>query len=91
MITIEKLESLIQNNIDLSAVLLPVDTVVMHFPKLVLSHDDEIALKQGKVISSSNNLQPAWVRFFNQQDQFFGVGEIVADNKIISRRLISQV
>lgn len=71
-----------------SECLIPMETAVSQFPSLQLSVLDTLALKQGKKIQSPVAHQ-GLVRLVCQEDGFFGIGEVLPDGLLISRRLLS--
>ena len=92
MISFEKLESIMNSsNFSLEKILLPPDITVSHLPKIVFAHDEVIAIMQGKTLHHNAGAVVGLIRFYDDQNQFFGVGERLADGKIVSKRLVSQV
>lgn len=90
MMTIEKLLSLMQqNNFAPESVLLPMDSALNHFPKLYLSADETMRIQQGKIIVITSRECVGVVRLFNADNQFMGVGEVLSDKKVMSKRLVS--
>lgn len=92
MMTFEKLELIMHSdNFSPEKILLPVDIAVTHLPKIIFSRDEVIALLHGKTLHQLAHHSVGLVRFYDDRDQFFGVGEIKSDGEIVSRRLISHV
>jgi len=84
MMTLEQLSSA-ENP---SQFLIPMDASVSHFPALNISSDLTLALKQGKKIQSPDTTTIGLVRLMEKGDIFFGIGEVLTDGVLISKRLI---
>jgi len=90
MMTIEKLESLIQaDNFSANNILLSMDSAVTHWPAVLFSSAHTTALKQGQSVISPDAPHSHWIRLIDHHGEFFGIGEVLSDGKIVSRRLIS--
>lgn len=68
--------------------LIPMDAAVSHFPALTIASDLALALKQGKKIQSPDITKVGLVRLMENGEVFFGMGEVLMDGVLISRRLI---
>src|SRR3990167_8243725 len=78
MMTIEQLESLIaQDDFSAKNILLPVDSAVHHWPAVTVSSAVAFALKQGKTVEIPDAPQSGWMRFIEDNGDFFGVGEVI--------------
>ncbi|MDP1574920.1 MAG: tRNA pseudouridine(55) synthase TruB [Coxiellaceae bacterium] len=84
MITLEQLQTLEHPE----RYLLPMDTAVDHFPILMLSEASQLALQQGKVIAG-DDAKIGLVRLYSENQGFFGMGEVMSDGRLISKRLIN--
>ena len=84
MLTLEQLQAL-ENPENF---LLPMDTAVEHLPILMLPEETKLALQQGKVIAEVSDAKTGLVRLYSETEGFFGVGEVMADGRLISKRLI---
>lgn len=71
-----------------SQFLIPMDAAVSHFPILNISSDLTLVLKQGKKIQSPDPTKMKMVRLMENGKVFFGIGEVLEDGALISRRLI---
>ncbi|MCD6047994.1 MAG: truB [Gammaproteobacteria bacterium] len=93
MVTLEALANSYHMEEVQANVLLPVDALITHLPKLVVDKATCQALFQGKMVfhegdealASAN----AVVRLYTENDQFFGVGRMDATNYLQSERLVS--
>jgi tRNA pseudouridine55 synthase len=74
-------------------VLLPVDALITHLPKLIVNKATCQALFQGKTVFHEGDealaSENAVVRLYTENDQFFGVGRMDAANYLQSERLVS--
>ena len=86
MLTLEQLQAL-ENP---ETYLLPMDTAVEHLPILMLPEEIKLALQQGKVIAEASDAKTGLVRLYSEIEGFFGVGEVMEDGSLVSKRLISQ-
>ena len=75
----------------LDEVLLPMDSVVMHWPDVSLSNDVAFYLKQGQPVLVPHAPTQGWVRIYLKREKFLGVGEVLDDGRIALRRLINSV
>ncbi|WP_211924127.1 tRNA pseudouridine(55) synthase TruB [Coxiella endosymbiont of Amblyomma nuttalli] len=71
--------------------LLPVESMILHFPALKLNQLTTLYLQQGRIVMISHALSSGFVRLRNYNDQFIGIGEILSDARIAPRRLIKQL
>lgn len=91
MMTIEALESALSaENASAKALLLPVDSAVTHWPAVAFSSAVTCALKQGKTVALPANAPTSgWIRFFDDQGIFFGIGEVIEQDKVAPRRMVA--
>jgi tRNA pseudouridine55 synthase len=90
MMTIEQLESLLAtDNFSAKQLLLPVDSAVTHWPAITVSESSTKALKQGKSLILPNAPSTGWIRFLDANNEFFGIGEMQSDGKVVPKRLVS--
>ncbi|PJB09454.1 MAG: tRNA pseudouridine(55) synthase TruB, partial [Gammaproteobacteria bacterium CG_4_9_14_3_um_filter_38_9] len=79
MMSLEKLGLLLSDaHFSLDAVLLPMDTVLSHFPTIGFSEIASMHLKQGKTVAHTDATDLGLVRLLDQQKQFFGMGEVIS-------------
>lgn len=71
-------------------ILLPIDRAVQDLPKLYLSADDIIRLRQGKRLGNQPKFSyPGLVRLYDQSVQFIGLGEILTCGGLKVKRLLA--
>lgn len=73
----------------LDAVLLPVDTVVANWPAINVFGDSAFYLKQGQPVLAPRAPTQGWVRLYQGEHQFLGIGEILDDGRVAPRRLLA--
>jgi tRNA pseudouridine55 synthase len=88
MVTMERLEELAEEGTDaLDALLLPLESGLMHWPEVALNADSAFYLKQGQAVLVPNAPTEGYVRI-HDLDGFIGVGEILDDGRVAPRRLL---
>ena len=85
MMTIEQLSSA-ENP---SQFLIPMDAAVSHFPALAISSDLTLSLKKGRKIQSPDPTKMGLVRLMENDEIFFGMGEVLENGALISKRLVT--
>ncbi len=87
--TLETLQSRAEQGREaLDELLLGVDAALSHWPDLHLDGDLTFYIRQGQAVFMPNAPTQGWVRLYDQEDRFFGVGEIQSDGKVAPRRLL---
>jgi len=74
----------------LDRLLLPVDTALGEWPAIVLSKDSAYYLKMGQPVLVPRAPTEGWVRLYEGEDAFLGVGQVQDDGKIAPKRLMAQ-
>ena len=46
-------------------------------------------LKQGQVVSARHGLAPCWVRLYEGESRFLGMGQVLDDGRVAPRRLLA--
>ncbi|MCW5589228.1 MAG: tRNA pseudouridine(55) synthase TruB [Legionellales bacterium] len=72
----------------LDSLLLSIDHVLPNWPELNLSNAAAFYLRRGQAMKIPRSPESGWVKLFHGEHQFFGIGEIDAEGKIVPRRLI---
>lgn len=90
MMTLEKLQTICENQELLQTHLLPIENSLSHLPALIFSEADEKALKQGKIVSNENANTIGCVTLFDAHQHFFGIGEVSSNQRVAPKRLFSQ-
>jgi len=90
MVDMQRLESAAeQGYAALDALLLPLDTALEHWPAVRLSADAAFYLKKGQPVLVPKAPTQGWVRLYESEHKFIGVGEVEDDGRIAPRRLLS--
>ncbi len=92
MQTLEHLQTLAEKQARdvMDSYLLPVDSMIQHWPELALSEAAIYYLKQGQPVIAPYAPTSGWLRITRKDGSFFGVGEVLDDGRIAPRRLVQQ-
>lgn len=71
----------------LDALLLPLDSALGHWPALQVRGDSAFYLRQGQAVLVPRAPTQGWVRLYQGEEEFFGLGEILDDGRVEPRRL----
>lgn len=66
----------------------PVDSVLHELPDVHLTSLAAHYLKQGQSVSAQHGIKPGWVRLYEGDTQFLGMGEVQDDGRVAPRRLL---
>lgn len=72
----------------LDALLLPTDTAIRAWPAVYVQGTHKRHLLTGQTISLPRILGQGWVRLYEGENRFLGVGEILGDGSLAPRRLL---
>lgn len=78
----------------LDALLLPVETPVLHWPGVLLTRVGLHSIRRGQSVQVPEPPAAAWVRLMDSEHatpQFVGVGEVLEDGRVAPRRLLRSV
>ncbi len=92
MVTLETLEKKREGEglAGLDALLLPIDTGLAQWPEVRLGPDLTFYLRQGQPVLVPKAPIEGWVRIYDVDGQFIGVGEIDDDGRVAPRRLLAK-
>lgn len=89
MMTLPELEQLAREGLQaLDALLLPLDSAVRDWPDINLSNDMAYYVRQGQAVMVPRAPTEGWVRLYDSDTGFLGVGEILDDGRVSPRRLV---
>ena len=69
--------------------LLPLERGLTHWPDVRLSGDAAFYLRQGQPVLVPNAPTDGWVRIYEGESSFMGMGEILDDGRVAPRRLMT--
>jgi len=75
----------------LYSLLLPIDTILKDFPKILLTGDKLNCFCQGQSIEVSGIPKLGQLRIYNSSNEFIGLGEVIKNSRIKAKRLINIV
>lgn len=88
MVTMQQLLDSEEDLSLLDAYLLPLDSILQQFPELKISATGEFYLRQGQPVQVSQAPANGWVRLYNGQEHFIGVGQILDDGRVSPKRMM---
>ncbi len=73
----------------MDGLLLPLERGLAHWPDVRLSGDAAFYLRQGQPVLVPNAPTDGWVRIYEGDSRFMGMGEILDDGRVAPRRLMT--
>ncbi|GAB4511265.1 MAG: tRNA pseudouridine(55) synthase TruB [Sulfuricaulis sp.] len=67
----------------------PVDSVLHELPDVHLTPLAAHYLKQGQSVSTQHGFKPGWVRLYEGDKRFLGMGQVLDDGRVAPRRLLA--
>jgi len=90
MFTLEQVREKAEQGLDaLDGLLLPVDTALGEWPAILLNRDSAYYLKMGQPVLVPKAPTQGWVRLYEEDDAFIGVGQVQDDGRIAPKRLMA--
>lgn len=91
MLTVTELETVAADggHYALDQLLLPIESGLAHWPGVKLSGDAAFYLRQGQPVLVPQAPTEGWVRLYEGESQFLGMGEVLDDGRVAPRRLMS--
>ncbi|MCW8962782.1 MAG: tRNA pseudouridine(55) synthase TruB [Gammaproteobacteria bacterium] len=90
MITLEQLQHIKETDVkSLDKLLLPAETALQQYPDIHLDADSTFYMRQGQAIQVPKAPTSGWVRLYDGDDRFMGMGAIQDDGKVAPKRLFS--
>ena len=87
-VTLDRLEAL-ASPAERVQLLQPVDSVLHAVPDVHLTALAAHYLKQGQSVSARHGLAPGWVRLYEGDSRFLGMGQVLDDGQVAPRRLLA--
>jgi len=69
--------------------LLPMDAMLRGMPDVHLTPLAAHYLRQGQPVSMQHGRAPGWVRIYEGEDRFLGMGQVLDDGRVAPRRLVA--
>ncbi|MFN2338945.1 MAG: tRNA pseudouridine(55) synthase TruB, partial [Gammaproteobacteria bacterium] len=89
LVTLEQLEALAgEGYAHLDALLLPMESALAQWPGVRLTGDAAFYLRQGQPVLVPKAPTSGWVRLYEGESTFLGMGEILDDGRVAPRRLM---
>ena len=89
LVTITALEELKQSDLAaMDRLLLPIESALTQWPGVELSSDAAFYLQQGQPVLVPRAPTSGWVRLYERDHTFLGMGEILDDGRVAPRRLM---
>lgn len=89
LVTLEQLRALKEQDMPaMDDLLLPIETALTQWPDVELSADAAFYLQQGQPVSVPHAPTSGWVRLYESNRHFLGMGEILDDGRVAPRRLM---
>ncbi|MCB1824322.1 MAG: tRNA pseudouridine(55) synthase TruB [Candidatus Competibacteraceae bacterium] len=91
MVTLESLREWAEQGLAvLDTKLLPPDSAVTQWPAVRVGGDAAFYLRQGQPVLAPRAPSQGWVRLYQDEQRFFGIGEILDDGRVAPRRLLAR-
>lgn len=87
-VPLERLQAL-ATPVECARLLQPVDSVLHELPDVHLTPLAAHYLKQGQSVSTQHGFKPGWVRLYEGDTRFLGMGEVQDDGRVAPRRLLA--
>lgn len=87
-VPLERLQAL-GSPAECARLLQPVDSVLHEVPDVHLTPLAAHYLKQGQSVSTQHGFKPGWVRLYEGDKRFLGMGEVQDDGRVAPRRLLA--
>lgn len=89
MVTLEALRERAEQGLAaLDQWLLPMESAAADWPAVSVSGDSAFYLRQGQPVLVPHAPTQGWVRLYQREQQFLGIGEILDDGRVAPRRLL---
>lgn len=88
MVSMQALEALeAEGRERLEAMLRPVDSALTQWPRLVLQDELCGRLSNGQAVPAERDWPRSWVRLYDPEQVFFGLGEVESEGRLAPRRI----
>lgn len=87
-VSLDQLQAL-ESPLERLRLLQPVDNVLHTVPEVHLTSLAVHYLKQGQAVSARHSIAPGWVRLYEGDSRFLGMGQVLDDGRVAPRRLLA--
>ena len=88
MVSIQTLEAREAAGLEhLDEVLRPVDSALTRWPRLVVQDELCGRLSNGQTVPAERDWPRSWVRLYDPEEVFFGIGEVESEGRLVPRRI----
>ena len=88
MVSIQTLEARAADGLDrLDEVLRPIDSALTQWPRLVVQDELCGRLSNGQAVPAERDWPRSWVRLYDPEEVFFGIGEVESEGRLVPRRI----
>jgi tRNA pseudouridine55 synthase len=87
MYTLDELQSM--TDVQRAACLIPMDQAISYFEAISLTHDEVLAIRQGRVLVNKGPFTSDVVRLYDPALKFIGLGECQLDGNLKAKRLLA--
>lgn len=92
MVTLKSLEMSAELGMpSLDAHLVPVDQAIADWPAVQLAEKEAYYLRHGHPLVAGGCTEMGFVRLYDQNDRFIGIGEVLPDSRVAPRRLFPDI
>jgi tRNA pseudouridine55 synthase len=89
MVTLDQLKAMYEEDkYQMDKLLIPIDRALGNWPAIHLNADSTYYIKQGQPVLVPKAPTEGWVRLYDEDGTFLGVGEVEDDGRIAPRRLM---
>lgn len=89
MVTMDQLKAMYEEDkFQMDKLLIPIDSALANWPAIHLNADSTYYIKQGQPVLVPKAPTEGWVRLYDEDGTFLGVGEVEDDGRIAPRRLM---
>lgn len=88
VVTLDRLKAL-ETPEERTRLLQPADSVLQAVPDVHLTPLAAHYLKQGQPVTARHGLRPGWVRLYEGENRFIGMGQVLDDGRVAPRRLLA--
>lgn len=90
MVTLDRLKEMYEEDkFQMDKLLIPIDSALADWPAVQLNEDSTYYIKLGQPVLVPKAPTAGWVRLYDAEQRFLGVGEVEDDGRIAPRRMMT--